>query len=120
MKPQSAPPGAPRRVRPSQRPSLHWVLQGEFPSFDGTMALCDSLCPSRRASLPSRGDTLRCACGFAPGGPGHQTAGLGFIFRSPLPDIAAWSIGSIQGLFVLVLVKPAVFASAASALPDEG
>ena len=53
------------------------------------MALSDSLCPSRRASLPSLGDTLRCAWGFAPGGPGHQTAGLGFIFRSPLPDIAA-------------------------------
>ena len=27
--------------------------------------------------------------GFAPNGSGHQTAGLGFIFRSPLPDIAA-------------------------------
>jgi hypothetical protein len=62
MEPQSALPVAPRRVRPSQRPSLPWVLRGEFPSFDGTMALCDSLCPSRRASLPSLGDTLRCAC----------------------------------------------------------
>ena len=30
------------------------------------MALCDSLCPSRRASLPSLGDTLRCAWGLLP------------------------------------------------------
>ena len=66
-----------------QRPSLHWVLRGEFPSFDGTMALCDYLCPSRRASLPSLGDTLRCACCFAPSGPGRPTAGLGFVIRSP-------------------------------------
>jgi hypothetical protein len=28
-----------------QRPFLHWVLPGEFPSCDGTMALCDSRAP---------------------------------------------------------------------------
>jgi hypothetical protein len=72
-----------------QRPSLPWLLRGEFASFNGTMALCDSRCPSRRASLPSLGDTLRCACRFAPGGPGHPTAGLGFVVRSPRPDHAA-------------------------------
>jgi len=72
-----------------QRPSLPWVLRGEFPSFDGTMALCDSLCPSRRARLPSLGDTLRRACRFAPSGPGRPTAGLGFMLRSPLPERCA-------------------------------
>ncbi len=50
------------------------------------MALCDSLCPSRRAPLPSLGDTLRCACRFAPGGPGRPTAGLGCVIRSPPPE----------------------------------
>jgi hypothetical protein len=56
------PAGSARR----QRPSLPWVLRGEFPSFSGTMALCDSRCPSRRAPLPSLGDTLRCACCLLP------------------------------------------------------
>ncbi len=46
----------------------------------------DSLRPSRRAPLPSLGDTLRCACRFAPGGPGRPTAGLGFVVRSPQPE----------------------------------
>jgi hypothetical protein len=69
-----------------QRPSLPWVLRGKFPSFDGTMTLCDSLGPSRRAALPSLGDTLRRACRFAPCGPGRPTAGLGFVGRSPHPE----------------------------------
>ncbi len=76
------PAGSARR----QRPSLPWVRRGAFPSFHGTMALCDSLRPSRRAPLPSLGDTLRCACRFAPGGPGRPTAGLGFVVRSPQPE----------------------------------
>jgi hypothetical protein len=41
-----------------QCPSLHRVLRGEFPGFDGTMALCDFLCPSRPTRLPSPSDTL--------------------------------------------------------------
>ncbi len=76
------PAGSARR----QRPSLPWVRRSAFPSFHGTMALCDSLRPSRRAPLPSLGDTLRCACRFAPGGPGRPTAGLGFVVRSPQPE----------------------------------
>jgi len=60
-----------------QRPFLDWVLRGEFPSFNGTTALSDSLCPSRRASLPSLGDTLRCACRFAPVGPERRPRAWG-------------------------------------------
>ena len=60
-----------------------------FPCFNGTMEMCDSLRLSRRASLPSLGDTLRCACSFAPNGPRHQTVGLGFAIRSPHPDESA-------------------------------
>jgi len=45
-----------------QRPSLHRVLRGEFPGFDGTTALCDSLGPSRRTRLPSPDNTMRGAC----------------------------------------------------------
>jgi hypothetical protein len=37
-----------------------------FPSFDSTMKMCDSLPPSRRASLPSLGDTLCGACRSLP------------------------------------------------------
>lgn len=40
-----------------------------FPRFAGTMGHSDVLRPSRRASLPSLGDTLRCACRFVPIGP---------------------------------------------------
>ncbi len=47
---------------------------------------CATPCASRRAPLPSLGDTLRCACRFAPGGPGRPTAGLGFVVRSPQPE----------------------------------
>ena len=54
------------------------------------MTLCDSLGPWRRASFPSLGATRRCACRFAPCGPGHPTAGLGFVIRSPLPEVIAW------------------------------
>jgi hypothetical protein len=36
------------------------------------MECSDVLRPSRRAWLPSRGDTRRCACGFAPSGPGRR------------------------------------------------
>jgi len=61
-----------------------------FPCFDGTMKMCDSLRPSHRASLPSLGDTRRCVCRFAPSGPERQTAGQGFVIRSPLPDEDAW------------------------------
>ena len=72
-----------------QRPFLHRVLRSEFPGFHGTMALCDSLCPSRRTRLPSPDGTLRRACPFAPGGPGRSTAGLGFVSRSPPPATSA-------------------------------
>lgn len=82
MLPLVPPAGSARR----QRPSLRRVLRGEFPGFDGTMTLCDSLSPSRRARLPSPDATLRRACRFAPGGSGRSTAGLGFISRSPLPE----------------------------------
>jgi hypothetical protein len=37
-----------------------------FPSAYGTMKMCDSLRPSRRASLPSLGNTPCHACRFAP------------------------------------------------------
>jgi hypothetical protein len=73
-----------RSVR-RQRPSLPRVLRGAFPGCHGTTALCDSLGPSRRTRLPSPGATLRCACPFAPVGPGRPTAGLGCVSRSPPP-----------------------------------
>jgi hypothetical protein len=73
-----------------QHPSLHRVLGGEFPGFHGTMALCDSLGPWRRASFPSLGATRRCACGFAPDGPGHEAAGQGFVTGSPRPEVNVW------------------------------
>ena len=60
-------------------------LRSRFPGFSGTMEMCDSPCPSRRASFPSLGDTLRRACRFDPDGPGRPTAGQGFVSRSPLP-----------------------------------
>lgn len=50
----------------------------QFPCFAGTMECSDLLRPSRRTSLPSCGPTRRCACRFAPDGPGHVTAGQGF------------------------------------------
>jgi hypothetical protein len=34
--------------------------RSRFPCFMGTMEMCDFLRPSRRASLPSLGDTMRC------------------------------------------------------------
>ena len=58
-----------------------------FPCFNGTMKMRDSRRPSHRASFPSFGDTRRRVCRFAPCGPERTTAGLGFIIRSPLPDI---------------------------------
>ncbi len=61
-----------------------------FPCFNGTMKMCDSLRPSHRASLPSLGNTRRCACRFAPSGPRRATVGQGFDIRSPLPDFYAW------------------------------
>jgi hypothetical protein len=73
-----------------QRPSLPRVLQGAFPGFDGTTALCDSLGPWHHPSLPSRGATRRRVCAFAPSGPEHQTAGRGFVSRFPSPAIDAW------------------------------
>jgi hypothetical protein len=42
------------------------------------MECSDFLRPSRRTSLPSCDPTRRCACRFAPDGPGHVTAGQGF------------------------------------------
>ena len=80
----------PRGSAHRPRPSLHRLLRGEFAGFHGTMARCDSLPPSRRASLPSLGDTRRCVGGFAPVGPERPTAGQGFVFRSPLPALSAW------------------------------
>ena len=76
------PAGSARR----QRPSLDWVRRDAFPSFDGTMALSDSLRPSRRAWLPSPGDTLRCVCRFAPVGPDTRPRAWGSSFRSPPPE----------------------------------
>jgi len=61
-----------------------------FPCFNSTMEMCDVLRPSRRTRFPSRGDTRRCVGAFAPVGPERTTAGLGFIIRSPLPDLFAW------------------------------
>ena len=45
---------------------LHWVLQGEFPSFNGTINRSTSCCPSRRTSFPSLGDTSVSLVVFAP------------------------------------------------------
>ena len=64
--------------------------RSRFPCFNGTMEMCDSLRLFRFASFPSRGDTMRCACRFAPVGPRRQTAGQGCIIRSPRPAIIAW------------------------------
>jgi len=61
-----------------------------FPCFVGTMKMCDSRRPSHRASFPSRGDTMRGVCRFAPVGPRRQTAGQGCIIRSPPPEWSAW------------------------------
>jgi len=61
-----------------------------FPCFNGTMKMCDSRCPSHRASFPSLGDTRRRACRFAPGGPERMTAGLEYVIRSPTPENNAW------------------------------
>ena len=66
---------------------LDRVLRVEFPGCIGTMRVCDSLGPSRRARLPSLDDTLRRACRFAPVGPRRPTAGQGFVIRSPRPEI---------------------------------
>src|SRR6516164_6141772 len=63
---------------------------GKFPCFRGTMECSELLRPSRRPSLPSGHATMRCACDFAPGGPGRQAAGQGFVVRSPLPERNAW------------------------------
>jgi hypothetical protein len=64
-------------------PSLHRVPRNGSPASPVLWDAPTPDRPSRRASLPSLGDTLRCACGFAPGGPGHQTAGL--EVRIPAP-----------------------------------
>ena len=64
--------------------------RSRFPGFNGTMEMCDSLRLFRFASFPSRGDTMRGVCRFAPVGPRRQTAGQGFIIRSPFPEISAW------------------------------
>ena len=60
------------------------------PCVNGTMKMCDVLRPSRRASFPSLGDTMRCACCFAPVSPRRQAAGQGCVIRSPLPERVAW------------------------------
>jgi len=54
------------------------------------MEMCRLPASFRRASLPSRGNTMRCVCRFAPVGPGRQTAGQGCIIRSPRPETCAW------------------------------
>jgi hypothetical protein len=52
---------------------------------------CATSCvPFAALRYPSFGDTMRCACRFAPVGPRHQTAGQGCVIRSPLPDMDAW------------------------------
>jgi hypothetical protein len=48
-----------------------------FPEFDGTVECSDLLRPSRRTPLPSRGDTMRCVCSFAPIGPERRPRARG-------------------------------------------
>ena len=64
--------------------------RSECPGVSGTMKCSDVLRPSRRASLPSLGATMRCVGRFAPIGPARTTVGRGFVIRSPLPDFFAW------------------------------
>ena len=71
-------------------PSLPRVPTAEFPCFDGTMERSDLLRPSRRARLPSPGDTTCCARRICSLRPRHRTAGQGFIIRAPLPDPSTW------------------------------
>ena len=66
-----------------------------FPCFIGTMEMCDSLRPSRRASLSFAWRYHVPRLSFRSCGPGRQTAGLGFIIRSPYRII---SHGDDQGL----------------------
>ena len=70
--------------------------RSRFSCFIGTMKMCDVLHPSRRASFPSLGDTMRCGLRFAPCGSGRPTAGQGFVIRSPLPDRSTH--GGVQDL----------------------
>ena len=60
--------------------------RSRFPCFNGTMKMCDSLRPSRRASLCFAWQYQVLRLSFAPCGPGRTTAGLGFVIRSPLPE----------------------------------
>jgi len=69
--------------------------RSRFPCFNGTMKMCDSLRPSRRASLCFAWQYQVLRLWFAPCGPGRKTAGLGFAIRSPFRQIAP---GDDQGL----------------------
>ena len=51
--------------------------RSRFPCFIGTMEMCDSLRLFRCASFPSRGDTMRCVCRFAPVGPNAKPQARG-------------------------------------------
>ena len=89
MKPRCAPSGAPRRFRPSAAPFPPLGPPRRVPQlrrYYGAVRLPVPLSP-RFVAFAWRYPAV--CLWFAPGGPGHQTAGLGFIFRSPLPDIAA-------------------------------
>jgi hypothetical protein len=59
------------------------------------MECSDILRPSRRASLPSLGDTLRCACHFAPVGPERQPRAWGSFSG---PHYRTWYAGRRSGL----------------------
>jgi hypothetical protein len=67
-----------------------------FPRFIGTMKMCDFLRPSRRASLPSLGDTLRCGLYFRSQRSRSPDRGPGVHQSGPL--YRNYSQGGVQDL----------------------
>src|SRR5947208_900654 len=83
MKPQSAPPGAPRGVRPLAAPFPSLGPPRRVPQLQryyGAVRLPVPLSP-RFVAFAWRYPASRLS--FAPSGPGRPTAGLGFVIRSP-------------------------------------
>jgi len=86
MEPRCAPPVAPRWVRP---PAAPFPPPGpsrrvpRLPRYYGAVRLPGSLAP-HSVAFAWRYQAL--CLSFAPVGPGHATAGLGFVSRSPLPE----------------------------------